>query len=122
MASYAVRLPLTEDSGTGYTMIIRLKELIKQNMRMLILTNPGERVMVPEYGVGIKQFLFENFEEDTFQRIDQKIRQQVTKYMPAVNIDRIDMSSSEPDTNTLSIYLQYSIPAIAVGDLLEITI
>lgn len=122
MASYAVRLPLTEDSGTGYTMIIRLKELIKQNMRMLILTNPGERVMVPEYGVGIKQFLFENFEEDTFQRIDQKIRQQVSKYMPAVNIDRIDMSSSEPDTNTLSIYLQYSIPAIAVGDLLEITI
>ena len=122
MASYAVRLPLTEDSGTGYTMIIRLKELIKQNMRMLILTNPGERVMVPEYGVGIKQFLFENFEKDIFQRIDQKIRQQVTKYMPAVNIDRIDMSSSEPDTNTLSIYLQYSIPAIAVGDLLEITI
>ena len=36
MASYAVKLPLTQDSGDGYTMIKRIKALVKQNIKMLI--------------------------------------------------------------------------------------
>jgi phage baseplate assembly protein W len=122
VSSYAVRLPLALDSSTGYGMITRIKELVKQNMKMLILTNPGERVMEPEYGVGIRRFLFQNFESDVFARIDSKIRDQVAKYMPAVQIKRLQFSNSDPDTNTLSLYLEYSIPQIATSDLLEITI
>ena len=122
MASYAVRLPLTQDSGDGYAMIKRIKTLVKQNLKMLILTNPGERVMEPDYGVGIRTFLFESFESDVFQRIDNKIREQVAQYMPAVQIRKLQFAGSDPDTNTLSLYLEYSIPQIATSDLLEITI
>jgi phage baseplate assembly protein W len=122
MASYSVKLPLTQDSGDGYTMIKRIKTLVKQNLKMLILTNPGERVMEPEYGVGIKQFLFENFESDVYSRIDNKIRDQVALYMPAVQITKLQFANSSPDTNTLSLFLEYSIPQISTGDLLEITI
>lgn len=89
---------------------------------MLVLTNPGERVMEPEYGVGIKTFLFENFESDVYARIDNKIREQVAQYMPAVQIKKIQFTNSDPDTNTLSLFLEYSIPQIATDDLLEITI
>jgi len=122
VASYAVRLPLTQDSGDGYTMIKRIKALVKQNLKMLILTNPGERVMEPDYGVGIRQFLFENFESGVFERIDSKIREQTSRYMPAVQIRKLQFADSDPDTNTLSLYLEYSIPQIATSDLLEITI
>lgn len=122
MASYAVRLPLTQDTGDGYTMIKRIKTLVRQNLKMLVLTNPGERVMEPEYGVGIKTFLFENFESDVYARIDNKIREQVAQYMPAVQIKKIQFTNSDPDTNTLSLFLEYSIPQIATDDLLEITI
>ncbi len=122
MASYAVRLPLTQDAGDGYTMIKRLRTLVKQNLKMLILTNPGERVMEPDYGVGIRTFLFESFESDVFQRIDNKIREQVAQYMPAVQIRKLQFAGSDPDTNTLALYLEYSIPQIATSDLLEITI
>jgi phage baseplate assembly protein W len=122
MASYAVALPLTQDSGDGYTMIKKIKTLVKQNIKMLILTNPGERVMEPEYGVGIREFLFENFESDVFARIDSRIREQVSQYMPAIQIKSLQFTNSNPDNNTLSLYLEYSIPQIATSDLLEITI
>jgi phage baseplate assembly protein W len=122
MASYAVKLPLTQDTGDAYTMIKRIKVLVKQNVKMLILTNPGERVMEPNYGVGIRQFLFENFESDVFARIDSKIREQMAQYMPAVQIQKLQFGGSDPDTNTLALYLEYSIPQIATSDLLEITI
>jgi phage baseplate assembly protein W len=122
VASYAVKLPLAQDSADGYAMIKRLKRLVKQNLKMLILTNPGERVMEPDYGVGIRQFLFENFGSDVFARIDTTIREQVAQYMPAVQIKKLQFSGSDPDTNTLTLYLEYSIPQIATSDLLEITI
>jgi phage baseplate assembly protein W len=122
MASLAPKLPLTLDSGDGYTSIKTLKSLIKQNFKMLILTNPGERVMDPEFGVGIRQFLFENFESDVYARIDQRIREQTSIYLPVVLIRSIEFGRRPEDENLLALRLEYTIPDIAVRDLLEFTI
>ena len=122
MASLAPKLPLTLDSGDGYTSIKTLKALIKQNFKMLILTNPGERVMDPEFGVGIRQFLFENFESDVYARIDQRIREQTSIYLPVVLIRSIEFGRRTEDENLLALRLEYTIPDIAVRDLLEFTI
>ena len=123
MSGISVKLPLDINSSDGpYALHKDIKESIKQNLKMLILTNPGERVMEPEYGVGIRQFLFESFESDVFARIDNKIREQVALYMPAVQITKLQFANSDPDTNTLGLYLEYTIPQISTGDLLEITI
>jgi phage baseplate assembly protein W len=122
MASLAPKLPLTLDSGDGYTSIKLLKTLIKQNLKMLILTNPGERVMDPEFGVGIRQFLFQNFAESTYAAIDVRIREQVSTYLPIVAINKIEFGTGGIEDNSLGIRLEYSIPEIAVRDLLEFTI
>ena len=96
--------------------------MIKQNLKMLILTNPGERVMEPDFGVGIKRFLFNSFSSDVYSQIDSKIRQQIGIYMPTVTVKEVNFYSIEPDSNQVAFRLVYSIPAIAVNDLLEITI
>ena len=122
MASIGPKLPLTLDSGDGYTSIKTLRSMIKQNLKMVILTNPGERVMEPEFGVGIKQFLFENFQSDVYARIDQKIREQVNIYLPVISINRLEFGRLTQDQNLLSLRLEYSIPDIGIRDLLEFTI
>lgn len=122
MASLAPKLPLTLDSGDGYTSIKTLTSLIKQNFKMLILTNPGERVMDPEFGVGIRQFLFENFNESTYTSIDVRIREQVSIYLPLISINEIEFGTSNIDDNSLGIRIDFSIPDIAHRDLLEFTI
>ena len=63
MASIGVALPITKDSSDGFTMLKSFRKTIKQNFKMLILTSPGERVMEPEFGVGIRRFLFENYDD-----------------------------------------------------------
>tara|TARA_R100000234_G_scaffold118088_3_gene97814 strand:- start:828 stop:1196 length:369 start_codon:yes stop_codon:yes gene_type:complete len=122
MASISVRLPLTLDGTDGFGMIKTIKDMVRQNLKMIILTNPGERVMEPEFGVGIKQFLFQNFSENVYAEIDNKIRQQVGEFLPEVSIQGVNFYSIEQDSNKVSFRLVYSIPAIAVNDLLEITI
>ena len=89
---------------------------------MLLLTNPGERSMIPLYGVGITQYLFQNFSENVYADIDKKIRQQVAKYMSIVTVQEVNFYSMEPDSNKISFRLVYSIPSIAATDFIEFTI
>ena len=121
MAGLAPKLPLTYSSSDGFALIKSLKELSKQNFKMLILTMPGERVMDPNYGVGITQFLFNNFHDGTFMEIDNKIRQQAAAYMPFIQIIDIAFDPLGRDLNRLGVSIKYSIPTIAVTDLLEFT-
>jgi hypothetical protein len=122
MASLAIRLPLTFDSSDGYTTIKGLKVLVRQNLKMLILTVPGERVMHPKFGVGIKKFLFENAGTGVYAEIDTKIREQVRAYLPIVQILEIKFGTDGIDNNLLAIYIRYSIPDLNIQDLLEFTI
>ena len=76
MSSLGVKLPLTLDSGDGFTMIKSISGMIKQNFKMLLLTIPGERVMEPNFGVGLKTYLFASMQENARADIDFKIREQ----------------------------------------------
>ena len=89
---------------------------------MLILTNPGERVMEPEFGIGIKQFLFENFQSDVYARIDSRIREQTAIYMPIISIVSIEFGTGGIEDNSMGLRIEYAIPDIATSDLLEFTI
>tara|TARA_R100001163_G_C5029862_1_gene170372 strand:+ start:326 stop:691 length:366 start_codon:yes stop_codon:yes gene_type:complete len=121
MSSLGVALPLSLSSVDGFKMIKTFKTLIKQNLKMLILTIPGERVMFPDYGVGIKTYLFSNFGPATYSEIDEKIREQVQSYMPIVNIKNIFFDGDQ-DTSYLKISIEYAVPTISNRELLEFTI
>lgn len=122
MASIGVALPLTRDSGDGFTMLKSLAGTIKQNFKMLLLTSPGERVMEPEFGVGLRMFLFQNFEAATTHRIETRIRDQVSAYMPAIKITNIDFNTERMDQNLLGITIVYDIPSVVSSEMLKITI
>ncbi len=122
MSSIGIKIPITYDSGDGFTMLKSLTESVKQNLKMLILTNPGERVMEPDFGAGIQQYLFSNFSENIEPQIRQSIGTQVERYMPGVAIHKIDFYALDPDTNSMAFRIEYSIPNIGVSDLLEFTI
>lgn len=122
MSSIAVRLPLSLDDTDGFGMLKRIREVIKQNLKMLILTEPGERIMDPRFGVGMKRFLFENFSDSVYSQIDSRIREQVRIYMPDVSIRQINFYLTDPDSNSVAFRMEYSIPSIAANDLIEFTI
>ena len=70
----------------------------------------------------MKRYLFQNFSDDVYSEIDSRIREQVAEYLPDVAIKRINFFLIEPDSNNIAFKLEYSIPSIAVTDLLEFTI
>jgi len=122
LGALGVSLPIELDSNDGFALNYGLKETIQQNFVMLLLTNPGERVMEPDFGVGIRTFLFTNKTENYRSSIIAKVNQQVRRYMPGIVIGKIDFAELEQDRNSLSIQITYAIPDIGLQDLLELTI
>ena len=122
MSSLSVALPLSIDASDGYRMIKSFKALVRQNLKMLILTIPGERIMEPNFGVGVKTFLFSNFYEGVQGALDNKIREQCQLYMPSISLHDIEFYIIDPDTHSMAFRILYEIPNIGVKDLLEFTI
>jgi len=125
-------LPLAVDYVDGpYRLTKTVVEAISQNLKNLIMTNPGERMMDPEFGVGIRQYLFELEDIDTQTEISGKIRQQVKKYLSAVKIldIRFTLGSnykqdmiSIAESNALHIHLLYQISSSDTPSVLSLPI
>jgi phage baseplate assembly protein W len=125
MPGITPKLPLLVDSYDGHYKLIKdYKELVKQNFKNLVLTSPGERVMDPEFGVGIRNYLFEQDDLTLRSAIQSRISQQVSRYMPFVQIIETSFSSqlSDPDfgNNQLAVRIRYVILPLDQIDTLEI--
>jgi uncharacterized protein len=119
----AAALPLSVDEVDGcYKLIKTYSELVKQNFKVLLMTNPGERLMDSNFGVGLRRKLFENNSPTTYADISSDINEQVSKYMPFLQINDIDFGDSSSDSNFLSIRIAYTIVPLSVSDILEETI
>jgi len=76
----------------------------KSNLINVLLTEPGERVMEPNFGVGLKKLLFENqIKED---ELEGRIKDQCAFYVPEVDITNLIIQLI-PDSHTLYIRLTY---------------
>lgn len=115
-------LPLSFSKEGPYNLIVELSGLVKQNFKNLILTEPGERIMDADFGVGLKQYLFENKTNSLQQEIIENINNQKARYMPYVNIDDIQFENDDNEPNYLGISIYYSIPSLSIQDVLSIAI
>ena len=93
MAGYSARLPLIIDPREGYAALTTIKDVALQNLKMVLYTEPGERVWDIEFGVGIKKYLFEQSTQVTFSNLEKRITQQVSKYLPYINIISLNINA-----------------------------
>ncbi|MBC8398671.1 MAG: GPW/gp25 family protein [Flavobacteriales bacterium] len=80
------------------------QDQVKSNLINVLLTEPGERVYEPNFGVGLKKLLFENqIKED---ELESRIKDQCALYVPEIDITNLIIQLI-PDNNTLYIRLTY---------------
>jgi len=123
---FSPKLPLKHDAVDGfYALNKTLGEVAKQNLKMLVLTTPGERLMDPAFGVGARNYLFEQT-QDTHSGLNNKILEQVRKYMPFIEIADIAVaglnSNEYKSTNYMGISITYFITNLNINDILKITV
>jgi len=88
-------------------------EAVKHNIRNLLNTEQGERLMQPKLGLNLKKYLFEQFTQELKDRIRNEILDIFKFWLPFVEVQRLDINMSGIDNdigrNTMNISMDFNI-------------
>jgi len=116
----SAKLPLAYVKSDGpYLLTKDLVENSRQNLKNLIFTIPGERVMDTDFGVGFTALLFENATDSVLEDLRERLFTQVDKYLPFIQILNVETELQE---NTAYLKVEYSIPSLSVNDSLDLDV
>tara|TARA_Y100000589_G_C26933195_1_gene539209 strand:- start:324 stop:713 length:390 start_codon:yes stop_codon:yes gene_type:complete len=121
----SVKVPFLRDKMDGHGMNKTYKQVAVQNLKMLILTSPGERIMDPLFGVGLRDYLFEQDSPVAHGNISARIRSQVNKYLPYIFIKEVEFDSQgagNPDApdNHLQVRIHFRITPLEADETLDL--
>jgi phage baseplate assembly protein W len=83
------------------------KDQIKSNLINLLLTAKGERVMNPEFGCDLKNFLFEGITNSNIALLKTNISDSISTFIPEITLKNINLDSNIDD-NLINLTIDYS--------------
>ena len=91
------------------TKMVAEEEDIRESLRILLSTRPGERVMQPDYGCGLHAMVFESLDESTVTELKDIIQRAILFYEPRITLESIDVNTEDELEGRLKIQLNYSV-------------
>jgi len=83
--------PLLPVPVNGQLAYASLDRCVRDSIRILLLTRPGEQLMRPRFGAGLDNFRDESNTLATRRRIQTAILNMLTAYEPRITVDRVDV-------------------------------
>jgi phage baseplate assembly protein W len=68
---------------------------VKSDLLVLLLTEPGERIMLPEFGTPLRQFFFEPNDSTLVDKVKQVISNSINTWEPRIAVNQIDVTNDE---------------------------
>lgn len=99
-------LPITGDRGSTFSQNYFSIDQAVANSKNLLLTDPGERVMLPTFGCGLKKSLFEPLTEQTIKTLKKRIQNNFETFLPYVVIHTLELT---PDNDHNKLFLKMEI-------------
>jgi phage baseplate assembly protein W len=82
--------PITKNT-MGYFRTQTDLATIKSDLLILLLTNPGERVFLPDYGTPLKRLVFEQNDSILEQEVKNTIINSINKWEPRITVQSIEV-------------------------------
>lgn len=70
---------------------------IRESMRLILMTEPGERLRLPQFGAGLGRFLFEPNTVATHTLIKERIVESLKRWEPRVRIEDVVVGADRVD-------------------------
>lgn len=101
--TYGIDFPFREsDKGDFLKMTETPEREIRADLIHLLLTRKGSRYYLPDFGTRLYQYIFDMNDSVTFELIDNEIRESVKKYIPNLEITKLQVISAESDEESLT--------------------
>lgn len=80
--------------------------LVRQSILLILETEPGERVMRPDFGCGLRRFLMEPNTPSTRAGIEREIRAALTAWEPRIRLTDVTVATTD-DPSTVLVSIRY---------------
>ncbi|HYH79735.1 MAG TPA: GPW/gp25 family protein [Longimicrobium sp.] len=104
--SFPVRL-----GPDGRVAISRGPDNVRECIRHVLLTEPGERVMLPDFGGGAGRFLFEPNTVSTRRRIQERIEESLRRWEPRIALQGVAVEEDPDDPRGAIATVRYQLVA-----------
>ena len=102
------KFPLTLDAKGAFTLVSE-DEDIREAIVIILSTVPGERVMRPEFGCGIHNYIFSVINSSNLMMIEEEIKSALILYEPRVRIEEIQADADASEEGKLTIKIEYTV-------------
>ena len=109
---YAIGITLPIQIGNvAFNQSFTTAEQVKSNIKNLLLTKKGERVMQPNFGSGLQELLFEFNDDLLAEKIENTINEALETRLPYVTAEQIDIeqTNDNKDRNLVNVSITFSI-------------
>ncbi len=104
-----LKLPFTRGRSGLFPQSETTLEQAGSNIKNLLLTAKGERVMQPDFGSGLREILFEQYTEDLTEQIKLEIQDTISTWLPYITIASIDVNQDETNPNQTIVDIDFSL-------------
>ena len=111
----AVGVSLPFSSTSVFNSTYTTQDALKSNLINHFLTEKGERFLNPNLGAGLRRLLFDQITSDKEDEIETVVRTEISTWFPNLQVNETKVISS-PDTNTVTVYIKYSVTQTNIQD------
>lgn len=116
-ARVAIGFDLPFNGSAVFKSNYQTKDAIKSNLINYLLTNPGERIANPNFGAGLRNYLFTQMTSNNLDFLKEDIQSKINTYFSNIIIESIDIFQSS--SNSIPVYnvvIKYKISNTNISD------
>ena len=95
---------------------------VRESIAVILRTEPGERVGLPDFGAGLARFLFEPNTVATHTRMQDAIRRALDRWERRIQVEAIDVAAHPGDAETAVATITYRLVATAALERISLSI
>lgn len=95
---------------------------VHESIRIILSTEPGERLRLPAFGAGLRRFLFEPNTLATHTLIKQAIGEALKRWEPRIQLESVEVTADSQDTESAIATLTYRMVATQVQERLSVAV
>lgn len=101
------KFPIQIDKDTGRIMTVEDNECIKQAIRVILLTQIGERKIVNNFGTNVKSFIFDIIDPVFISDLKKTITQALNTWEHHIRDLNVSIDTDGGSTSTININIDY---------------
>lgn len=101
--------PPSFDFRTKQAVLVSQVQDIEQSLYILLSTTPGERIMQPTYGCGLRRMVFETINESTITEIKDIVSRAVLFFEVRITLHEVQVETDALLDGVLRLRLDYTV-------------